>query len=354
MPEALGGEGASRPTSRHLLSVAQGCGSAGLIYAMHQVKVACIAPYTDGDATLEAILRRLAQTSCCSPPRPPKGWPAPTFARARRQSRCGRAKSARAPGHMHIVWRRCRRIVTTARRSDDAAPSDQVLAVFLKSSYTLEPSHSWDTLGMRGTCSEVHLRAMGVADNIVADALRAHPRPNDGAERPSVLGRGWAGIAAAAVSRAQAFIRSASRHARGQHPAGRGHLTTATASLHTCRVAPRAAREYERGDRRCRCAAILDFQTMITLTKVEASELARGDGDACAARMRVGRLPQRQRIQHARHLRDVLSSPIMIHNDRILASLVSPTVMTPVARIHHPLTPLSRARGARGLRIRRG
>jgi acyl-CoA dehydrogenase len=32
----------------------------------------------------------------------------------------------------------------------------------------------------------------------------------------------------------------------------------------------------------------------------------------------------------ARHLRDVLSSPIMINNDRVLASLGAPTVMTPV------------------------
>ena len=53
-------------------------------------------------------------------------------------------------------------IVTTARRSPDAAPSDQVIAVFLKSDYSLEPIMSWDTLGMRGTCSTGYtIRASG-------------------------------------------------------------------------------------------------------------------------------------------------------------------------------------------------
>ena len=31
-----------------------------------------------------------------------------------------------------------------------------------------------------------------------------------------------------------------------------------------------------------------------------------------------------------RHLRDVLSSPIMINNDRILANLAPPSLMTPL------------------------
>jgi acyl-CoA dehydrogenase len=70
---------------------------------------------------------------------------------------------------------------------------------------------------------------------------------------------------------------------------------------------------------------------MIHLTKVEASELAvsavlsafracglagyRNDGD----------------FTLGRSLRDVLSSPIMINNERILASLGSTALMSPIA-----------------------
>ena len=53
-------------------------------------------------------------------------------------------------------------LVTTARRSPEAAASDQVLVAFLKGDYTLERLNGWDTLGMRGTCSAgFALRAAG-------------------------------------------------------------------------------------------------------------------------------------------------------------------------------------------------
>ena len=48
-------------------------------------------------------------------------------------------------------------IVSTARRGESAANSDQVLVVFEKENYTLERTKSWDTLGMRGTCSVGYL-----------------------------------------------------------------------------------------------------------------------------------------------------------------------------------------------------
>ncbi len=62
--------------------------------------------------------------------------------------------------------------MTTARRSDDAEASDQVLVAFLKEDYTLEPQVSWDTLGMRGTCSAgFTLKAAGEAEPDPARSL---------------------------------------------------------------------------------------------------------------------------------------------------------------------------------------
>jgi len=95
-------------------------------------------------------------------------------------------------------------VVTTARRSASAAPSDQVLGVFLKPSYTLERSHSWDTLGMRGTRSEgFTLRAKGVAGNIVATPYAKIHAQSMVPSAHLFWGAVWAGIAAAAVSRAR-------------------------------------------------------------------------------------------------------------------------------------------------------
>ena len=74
----------------------------------------------------------------------------------------------------------------------------------------------------------------------------------------------------------------------------------------------------------------MEFQTAINLLKVDASELAvktvmnamratglsgyRNDGD----------------VSIGRSLRDILSSPIMINNDRILSSLTSSTILSDI------------------------
>ena len=141
----------------------------------------------------------------------------------------------------------------------------------------------------------------------------------------------WAGIAAAAVERAQAFIRKAARGAGGQMPPGAAHFTAAKMTLAklramiTANLDTYAAHEHDE-----RALSSLDFQSPINLLKVEASELAvatvmsamracglsgyRNDGD-----FSVGRL-----------LRDVLSSPIMINNDRILANIATASLMSGV------------------------
>ena len=76
--------------------------------------------------------------------------------------------------------------------------------------------------------------------------------------------------------------------------------------------------------------ASVDFQSVITLTKVEASELA---VDTVMSAMRACGLSGYRAdgdFTLGRHLRDVLSSPIMINNDRILANLATSSLMTPI------------------------
>jgi acyl-CoA dehydrogenase len=139
------------------------------------------------------------------------------------------------------------------------------------------------------------------------------------------------GIAANATARAQAFIRRSMRSGNGQLPPGAPLLTRVIASLRTLRgLLATSLRTYERNMTDPKALGSVEFQSMITLTKVEASEQAvaivmsalrvcglsgyRSDGD----------------FTLGRHLRDVLSSPIMINNERILASLANSSLMTPI------------------------
>jgi acyl-CoA dehydrogenase len=71
----------------------------------------------------------------------------------------------------------------------------------------------------------------------------------------------------------------------------------------------------------------LDFQSMINLTKVEASELAVSIVMSALRASGLSGYRNDSPFAIGRLLRDVLSSPIMINNDRILANIGTTALM---------------------------
>jgi acyl-CoA dehydrogenase len=335
VPKALGGEGASiGDVADVCYQLGQACSSTGMIFAMHQIKVGCIRRHMGGNTTLQGMLRRLCAEQLLLASSTTEGQGG------------GNIRSSEAPiehqeGGRITLERRASVIsygayadgvVTTARRAADAAASDQVLVAFFKSDYTLTRLQGWDALGMRGTCSE------GYTLKAAASAEQVLPEPYETIHARTMVpfahllwGSVWTGIAAGATARAQAFVRNAMRHS-GQLPPGAPQFTRALATLRTLRgMLATSLRKYEQSMDDPQALAALDFQTMITLTKVEASELA---AQTVMSAMRVcGLSGYRNDSDYSigRHLRDVLSSPIMINNDRILANLATPVLMSPMA-----------------------
>jgi acyl-CoA dehydrogenase len=334
VPQELGGEDAGLA---HVIDVcfrlAQACSSTAMIYAMHQIKVACIMRHRRNAAWHEHLLRRLCSEQLL-------------LASSTTEGRGGgNVRSSEAPiehnGAQITLERRATvisyganadGIVTTARRSADAPASDQVLVAFTKQDYSLEPILEWDTLGMRGTCSTgFTLRASGRSEQILPDPYeKIHAQtmvPFAHLTWSSV----WAGIAASAVERARLLIRQAMRQANGQLPPGAAHFTRANASLRTLRgLIASALRRYEEISCQEEALASLDFQSTINLLKVEASELA--VATVMSALRACGLSGYRNDTPFAigRLLRDVLSSPIMINNDRILANIGTASLMSPI------------------------
>jgi acyl-CoA dehydrogenase len=74
----------------------------------------------------------------------------------------------------------------------------------------------------------------------------------------------------------------------------------------------------------------IDFQTAIALLKVDASEMA---VQTVMNAMRATGLSGYRNdtdVSVGRSLRDILSSPIMINNDRILSSLTASTILSDI------------------------
>jgi len=332
VPEALGGEGATVAELADVCFIlGQGCASSALIFAMHQIKMACIIRHAKGNAALERILREVASQQLLLASSTTEGQAG------------GNVRSSEAPvervGDEVTLERKATvisyameadGIVTTARRAPDAAASDQVLLVLLKKDYTLERLQSWDTLGMRGTHSEgFTLRARAPAQQILPDPYeKIHPQTM--VPHAHVLwGSVWAGIAATATAKAQAFVRNALRASGGQMPPGGAHFTQAASSLRTLRsVLSSALRSYQAVMTDEKALASLEFQTMITLTKVQASELAAATVLAALRACGLSGFRNDSEFSIGRHLRDILSAPLMINNDRILANLAMTSVMT--------------------------
>jgi len=339
VPKALGGEGVGiGEVADVCYQLGQACGSTGMIFAMHQIKVACVMRHMGENATLQQILRRLCAEQLLLASSTTEGQGG------------GNIRSSEAPvehredGRITLERKAsvisygayADGVVTTARRAADAAASDQVLVTLLKSDYTLTRLQGWDALGMRGTCSEGYtLKASASAEQIL-------PEPYENIHARTMVpfahllwGSVWTGIAASATAQAQAFVRNAMRRG-GQLPPGAPQFTRALATLRTLRgMLTDSLRRYEQCMNDPQALAGLDFQTLIAVTKVEASELAAQTVMHALRACGLSGYRNDSEYSIGRHLRDVLSAPVMINNDRILANLAMPVLMSPMAASLH-------------------
>jgi acyl-CoA dehydrogenase len=183
---------------------------------------------------------------------------------------------------------------------------------------------------MRGTRSAgFTLKATGVSDQILPEPYeRIHAQTMTPVAH-LLWGSVWCGIAAAAVERAQTFIRKAARQANGALPPGAAHFTRARSSLGMLRsLLDATLARYEGASRDA--LASLDFQSAINLLKVEASETALATVLAALRACGLSGYRNDGEASVGRHLRDVLSAPIMINNDRILANISTAALMSGV------------------------
>ena len=335
IPASLGGDGASVSDIAEVCYVlGRACASTGMIFAMHQIMVACLVRHGSEASWALDLQRRLASEQLLLASSTTDGKGGGDL----RNSSCavrphGSGIELTKSATVMSYGAQADAVLATARRSPDAAPSDQVLVAVTKEQYTLEHSVDWDTLGMRGTCSS------GFTLQATASGKQVFDDPYQLINARTVLpiahltwSAVWAGIAASAVERARIFVRAAARNASGQLPPGAAHLTRASASLRALRgiIASSMAR-YEAAASQPYQLDSLDFQSGMNMLKVNASEMAISIVMASLQATGLSGYRNDAASSIGRNLRDVLSSSIMINNDRILANVASATMLTEVA-----------------------
>jgi acyl-CoA dehydrogenase len=324
IPKARGGEGLPlSDVSNVCYGLGRACSATAMIYAMHQIKIACLVGHAGENAWLLDFQNRIADKQLLLASSTTEGQGGGDVRNSAgalepdgdgfRLTRSATVMSygAEADG-----------LLSTARRSPDAASNDQVLVALEEANYTLEPLKGWETLGMRGTSSA------GFNLNARIDAAQVFPVPYNVIHARAMMpvahlvwSSAWAGIAASALDRARKFIRMAASKSQGALPPGAAHLTQGNLTLRSLRHNIQGAlATYEAARANGDALDQLDVQTELTLLKVNASELA--IATVMSALRATGLTGYRNDgdFSVGRHLRDILSSSIMINNDRILAN----------------------------------
>ena len=214
-------------------------------------------------------------------------------------------------------------ILVTARRTPEAPTSDQVLVALMRDQMTLTRTSGWDTLGMRGTCSEgFRLEAHGVPRTQIL------PKPFAEIAAQSMLAAShllwssvWFGIASYAVDRARTFVQGEARRRPGQVPPSALRLAEAAGALQAMRATVTTGlRRFEGAKAEPDELNSLTFAVNLNYVKVTASSMAVDIVQRALSIVGLDGYKNDTPFSLSRPLRDVMSAPLMIANDRILAN----------------------------------
>ena len=211
VPRRFGGPELSlRAVTNICRRLAEGCASTGLIFAMHQSQAAVAIEHSGESEWHQQLLLRMAREQSLIASATTEGATGGSI----RTSACfidlkdnglhlHKSGSVISYAHAADVF------LVSARRSEDAAASDQQLVAVLREQLALESCGRWNPLGMRGACTDrfnltAHCSAEQIFPGRFANVMSDTMLPSS----HILLGSVWLGIAAAALGRAQAFLRN--------------------------------------------------------------------------------------------------------------------------------------------------
>ncbi|MCO6185296.1 acyl-CoA dehydrogenase family protein [Rhizobium sp. L1K21] len=324
VPVHLGGEGASIADIAEISSIiSQECASSSMIFAMHHIKLSSEVEHGIGDAWHEGFMRRVADEQLLIASSTTEAGIGGNL----RNSICGievEGDICRLTKEATVIsyGEQADAILITSRAHPDAAMTDQVMTVFLKGQYTLEKTHDWDTMGMRGTRSEGFL--------FKGEAPKEQILPQPFAEIAAesmlavchILWSGvWYGIAVNAVARAQDFVRKAAKANPGSMPPGALRLAEVSSKLQLIKSNVIAGlQKYDEAKANPASLTSMGFLVAMNNIKLASSQGVLDVINHCMLIAGIAAYKNNTPYSLSRHLRDAHSAQIMISNDRILSN----------------------------------
>jgi acyl-CoA dehydrogenase len=330
VPKEFGGAGANvRELAEMCSTLAQACAASGMVLAMHHIQVACIARHALPDPFFESYLRELVekQILIASITSEVGVWGdtrSSICALEREGAQFKLTKDATTVSY----GGEADDLLVTCRRNAESPPSDQILVLLRKGDYTLTQTTTWDTLGMRGTCSPgFKMTGSGAVAQVVPGSF-ADASAQTMVSYSHLLWSGvWLGIATDAYSRASAYVRAEARKKPGTIPQAAHRLAEVAVRLQELRnnLAAQAA-EFDaivqRPDGKEQLLTI-GWALKMNNIKVSSSTLAPQIVHDALQIVGIGGYKNDGKYSLGRNYRDSLSAALMISNDRIFAKTAS-------------------------------
>ncbi len=330
VPTELGGADCSLLEQAQLCAIlSQACSSSGMVLAMHLIQLACIARHGMQSPFFRSYLQELVQQQYLLASMTSEVG---TFGDTRSSICAVQCEGAQFTLHKDATTgsycAHADAILVTCRRAPDAATSDQVLVLVKRADCSLEQTTSWDTMGMRGTCSPgFKLESIGHITQILPGSFADSSAQSMVPYSHILWAALWWGIAADAVAKAAQFVRGQARQKPGSVPPTASRLADVSMQLQNMKqhwhsaatdfdtIAPNAPAQ----------EALLSMGWALRLNnlKISSSELA--PQIVHKALQIVGILGYKNDSPFAlgRQYRDALSGALMITNDRIAAKSAS-------------------------------
>lgn len=213
IPVELGGEGVSfEALAGACFELGRRCGASAMVFAMHQIQIVSLVRHLDdADSWFESYLRDVATG---------QRLVASVTSEVGTGGDMGRSVAAVSPnpdGSVSIEKQaptvsygaHADDLLVTVRRSPEAEPGDQVLALIKQDQTELEQTGTWDPLGMRGTCSPGYVVRATFPPEQVLSTPFSRIAPESMVPVSHILwSQLWLGIATDAFDRARAFVRA--------------------------------------------------------------------------------------------------------------------------------------------------
>ena len=323
VPRELGGAGVGMDEiAAASFLLGKRCGATAMVFAMHQIQVACLVRHAAGSEWFEQYLRDLVSGQRLI---------ASATSEVGTGGDMGRSVAAVEPGADGTAsfekqaptvsyGSHADDLLTTLRRSPDADGGDQVAVLTHADQVELEQMGTWDPFGMRGTCSPgFKIRASFATDQVLPEPFAEVSGRTMVPVSHILWSHIWLGIATDAFDRARSFVRAAARQKPGEPLPAAVRLSHLMVELSLLRgEVGSALREFDDesaqdGEQTATMARAVRYNNLKIAASEQAPRVCQGAMSVCGI---VG-FKNDTPYSVGRHLRDTMSAALMVANERI-------------------------------------